>query len=164
MLETRRELPETLVNFKSEKQISNVKYALCDAGGAGYCDKEIIISQEFSDFETQALCDAGGAGYCDKGIVENRFAIKNAELPKFDLSNVRAKVAKNNPTLSEDALNKGEQIYREFLKKAKENPDEKFSPTLLEDEFWHSHILFTRKYMNDCKEYFGYFLHHNPQE
>ena len=30
------------------------------------------------------------------------------------------------------------------------------------DEFWHTHILQTMKYEDDCKQVFGQFLHHSP--
>ena len=30
------------------------------------------------------------------------------------------------------------------------------------DEFWHTHILQTRKYAEDCEMVFGNFLHHEP--
>ena len=30
------------------------------------------------------------------------------------------------------------------------------------DEFWHTHILQTMKYMDDCERVFGGYLHHNP--
>jgi hypothetical protein len=30
------------------------------------------------------------------------------------------------------------------------------------DEFWHTHILQTMKYADDCDQVFGAFLHHNP--
>lgn len=30
------------------------------------------------------------------------------------------------------------------------------------DEFWHTHILQTRKYTEDCQNVFGNFLHHEP--
>ena len=30
------------------------------------------------------------------------------------------------------------------------------------DEFWHTHILQTMKYADDCEKLFGAFLHHNP--
>jgi hypothetical protein len=30
------------------------------------------------------------------------------------------------------------------------------------DEFWHTHILQTMKYADDCEKVFGAFLHHNP--
>jgi hypothetical protein len=30
------------------------------------------------------------------------------------------------------------------------------------DEFWHTHILQTRKYFDDCQSMFGNYLHHTP--
>jgi hypothetical protein len=30
------------------------------------------------------------------------------------------------------------------------------------DIVWHTHILFTRKYLADCRAIFGYYLHHTP--
>ena len=35
-------------------------------------------------------------------------------------------------------------------------------PTKDIDEFWHQHILDTRKYADDCEQIFGFFLHHFP--
>ena len=35
-------------------------------------------------------------------------------------------------------------------------------PTRDLDEFWHQHILDTRKYSEDCQNTFGFFLHHFP--
>lgn len=36
------------------------------------------------------------------------------------------------------------------------------APTLIIDEMWHNFILFTHDYANFCREYFGYYVHHNP--
>lgn len=30
------------------------------------------------------------------------------------------------------------------------------------DEFWHNHVLCTRRYTQDCEKIFGYYLHHDP--
>ncbi len=84
------------------------------------------------------------------------------ELPTFDLTDIRARVAKDNPTLSAEVLVSGETQYREFLRNAKVNPAAKNQPSLLVDEFWHAHILYTQQYMENCRTYFGYYLHHNP--
>src|SRR3990167_7197635 len=35
-------------------------------------------------------------------------------------------------------------------------------PTIDIDEFWHMHILDTKKYMADCEAIFGRYLHHYP--
>jgi len=53
-------------------------------------------------------------------------------------------------------------LYRRFLTLTRENPNATIVPTEAIDEFWHCHILDTAKYVNDCQEYFGYFLHHFP--
>lgn len=37
-----------------------------------------------------------------------------------------------------------------------------FSPTQTIDNVWHTFILFTKEYDSFCKEYFGKFIHHNP--
>jgi hypothetical protein len=41
-------------------------------------------------------------------------------------------------------------------------PGGTIAPVVDVDEFWHYHILNTRKYAADCQEIFGYFLHHFP--
>ena len=35
-------------------------------------------------------------------------------------------------------------------------------PTQEVDEFWHTHILDTKKYAEDCEKFLGQFLHHFP--
>ena len=52
--------------------------------------------------------------------------------------------------------------YRRFLVLKMENPGEKLAPTGLMDKAWHTHILDTRRYAEDCEKMFGRFLHHNP--
>lgn len=36
------------------------------------------------------------------------------------------------------------------------------APSKILDEYWHAHILDTKKYMDDCNYVFGYYLHHYP--
>ena len=55
-----------------------------------------------------------------------------------------------------------EQIYRRFLTLVREKLDFSIVPTKDVDQFWHFHILDTQKYMQDCEQYFGYYLHHFP--
>lgn len=35
-------------------------------------------------------------------------------------------------------------------------------PTSFVDAVWHTHILDTMKYMDDCQQLFGFYLHHFP--
>ena len=57
-----------------------------------------------------------------------------------------------------------EAAYRNFLTMLVKYPAEAEDILLSEDvdEFWHTHILQTRKYADDCQRAFGSFLHHNP--
>src|SRR3954469_11154637 len=50
--------------------------------------------------------------------------------------------------------------YKKFLTLLVKYPQETIAPTNEVDEFWHLHILDTRKYAEDCEAVFGYFLHH----
>ncbi len=52
--------------------------------------------------------------------------------------------------------------YKRFLTLLVKYPDDTIAPTNEVDEFWHMHILDTRKYAEDCQNIFGYFLHHFP--
>lgn len=55
-----------------------------------------------------------------------------------------------------------EDRYRAFLRRVAVT-DEQLEPTHDVDEFWHQHIIDTRKYSADCLEVFGTFLHHDPK-
>jgi hypothetical protein len=55
--------------------------------------------------------------------------------------------------------------YRTYLTMLVKYPDHAEDILLSKDvdEFWHTHILQTRKYMQDCQNVFGSYLHHEPQ-
>lgn len=55
-----------------------------------------------------------------------------------------------------------EKWYRRFLFLVANYPDEAIVPTKEIDEIWHTHILDTRKYIEDCNALFGEYLHHFP--
>ncbi|MGB8423143.1 glycine-rich domain-containing protein [Paraburkholderia sp.] len=55
-----------------------------------------------------------------------------------------------------------EDIYRKFLALNIRYPEQKLCPNGPVDEFWHAHILDTRKYAADCEDLFGEMLHHYP--
>jgi hypothetical protein len=63
---------------------------------------------------------------------------------------------------SPERANAVELEYRRFLCLVKKFPNEPIAPVVDVDEFWHYHILDTRKYADDCEQVFGYFLHHFP--
>ncbi len=55
-----------------------------------------------------------------------------------------------------------EQEYRRYLAMCLENPKMAVVPSSHVDEFWHTHILDTQKYADDCNAVFGEMLHHFP--
>lgn len=64
--------------------------------------------------------------------------------------------------MSVEEADSAAQQYRQFLKIIAMYPKKSIVPTKLIDEVWHTHILDTAKYAEDCQEIFGYFLHHFP--
>ena len=57
-----------------------------------------------------------------------------------------------------------EAAYKTYLTMLVKYPDDAENIMLSEDvdEFWHTHILQTIKYAEDCQKVFGNFLHHEP--
>src|SRR5688572_1531059 len=57
-----------------------------------------------------------------------------------------------------------EAAYKNFLTMVVKHQDDAEDILLSEDvdEFWHTHILQTIKYADDCQAVFGAFLHHTP--
>src|SRR5258708_21116700 len=57
-----------------------------------------------------------------------------------------------------------ERAYRNYLTMLVRHPEdaEDIVVSKAVDEFWHTHILHTMKYTEDCEKVFGYYLHHNP--
>lgn len=53
-------------------------------------------------------------------------------------------------------------LYKNFLFLQKKYPEAPLVPTREIDEFWHNHILHTMRYFTDCKQIFGFYLHHEP--
>jgi hypothetical protein len=52
--------------------------------------------------------------------------------------------------------------YKLFLKLRATHPKVELVPTATIDEVWHSHILHTERYIEDCKAIFGKYIHHRP--
>ena len=66
------------------------------------------------------------------------------------------------PTSSRQQANLAERRYRRFLYLLSADLGLRGVPTPEIDEFWHQHILNTRKYWQDCKSLRGSYLHHLP--
>src|SRR5882762_10036371 len=57
-----------------------------------------------------------------------------------------------------------ERAYRNYLTMLVKHPGDVEDIVVSKDvdEFWHTHILHTLKYTEDCERVFGTYLHHNP--
>lgn len=64
--------------------------------------------------------------------------------------------------MDKETIEQLEEMYRGFLLLYALNPGMIIVPTRELDEFWHTHILDTLKYQEDCETVFGFFLHHFP--
>ena len=84
-------------------------------------------------------------------------------LPTFDLSYLPMQIAKDHPELTLEDIEDCIAQYRHYLALCKAYPDRPLMPSREADTAWHQHILNTRRYHEDCAEYFGQYLHHNPR-
>jgi len=79
-----------------------------------------------------------------------------------DFSNIINKMVKHQGWLRKDA-EKVSGMYRNFLYLNKKYGDQyKLPPSEEIDDFWHNHILDTKKYQQDCLSIFGAYLNHYP--
>lgn len=61
-----------------------------------------------------------------------------------------------------DLANEAIGLYKKYLVLCGLYPKARLVPTKDIDIVWHTHILDTNRYHEDCHKIFGYFLHHNP--
>ncbi len=83
------------------------------------------------------------------------------KIQELDLTPIKYKLIKESGWQPEQAI-RAEKLYRGFLSLSALYPKQACVPTQEIDDFWHAHILDTRKYMADCQDIFGYYLHHFP--
>lgn len=89
-----------------------------------------------------------------------------AAIEALDLESVKQRIM--DPELGEgwtrEYAESIEAAYKRYLMMQVKYPDDAEDILLSKDvdEFWHTHILQTRKYFEDCQSMFGNYLHHNP--
>jgi hypothetical protein len=89
-------------------------------------------------------------------------AAKRRGIAHLDLDRVRTK-AQQRHGWTETQSKELESEYRDFLILVAENPNDVISPwSNALDQFWHEHILDTRRYDADCARIFGYKIQHDP--
>ena len=89
-----------------------------------------------------------------------------AAIQALDLTSVKTRLM--DPQLGEgwtqdyaDSVEAAYRIYLAMLAKYQQHAEDILLAKDV-DEFWHTHILQTMKYMEDCERVFGRYLHHEP--
>jgi hypothetical protein len=83
----------------------------------------------------------------------------------LELNQVHATITRlHGSSWTGNRLCEAETWYRRFLCLVALYPNTPLVPSADIDIFWHAHILHTRKYLSDCYDVLGYFLHHEPSE
>ena len=89
-----------------------------------------------------------------------------AAIDALDLESVKVRMM--DPELGEgwtreyaDGVEQGYRNYLTMLAKYQDHAEDILLSKDV-DEFWHTHILQTIKYTEDCERVFGTYLHHNP--
>jgi hypothetical protein len=105
----------------------------------------------------------GGVGLSTVTPSQEDVAAAVALVDRVDLAPINRKLRHDNPaTWTDKVLAEVEQKYRRFLVLNLLHPHTTLSVDQALDEYWHQHILDTRKYAEDCELVFGYLLHHDP--
>jgi hypothetical protein len=86
-----------------------------------------------------------------------------ALVSRIDLAPINAKLRHDDPSFwTEERVAETELDYRRFLALNLVHPEVSLSVNQALDDYWHQHILDTRKYAEDCETLFGRMLHHYP--
>ncbi len=81
-------------------------------------------------------------------------------IERLDFKDIMSKFAKHGWSPLKCSI--AEKWYKRFLIIKVKYPEANLSPHGVVDEVWHYHILDTRRYMQDCDNIFGHYLHHAP--
>ena len=111
--------------------------------------------------------DMGETDFLQRKVRDNKTEAAVREIDRLDLTPIMRKlcrpVSDRGMGWSQSRAEEAAKWYRRFMKLCLLQ-DEKVVPPGDVDEMWHTHILFTRKYHEDCKLIFGRFLHHSPSD
>lgn len=82
---------------------------------------------------------------------------------EVDLSRISRKLQYDDPDYwTDERIARAEETYRRFLALNLLYPSETLAVNRMLDDYWHAHILDTKKYAEDCDAIFGSMLHHYP--
>lgn len=94
---------------------------------------------------------------------EDDVAAGQAKVDAIDLAPINKLLRHQDPDFwTEEILVDVERAYRRFLVLNLLYPSETLAVNAILDEYWHNHILDTRKYAADCDRLFGKLLDHYP--
>jgi hypothetical protein len=113
-----------------------------------YVNEDVSVNSEF---------EVENIKFVSQEKIDEAMAVVNSL--KFEQMN---KKLMNEYAWSEKDISLGNIAYKRWLVLAACYPDFKLVPTQKLDEYWHMHILDTKKYMEDCQLVFGKYLHHYP--
>lgn len=88
-------------------------------------------------------------------------AIQALDLESVKLRVMDAEVGEGWTREYADSVESAYKNYLTMVVKYQEDAED-ILPNKDVDEFWHTHILQTMKYADDCQNVFGTYLHHNP--
>ncbi|NPA72771.1 MAG: hypothetical protein GXO35_08080 [Gammaproteobacteria bacterium] len=93
---------------------------------------------------------------------QERIAFEMEKVKTLDFIQMNAKLVSYHGWSVEKIL-EAEDLYKKWLVLHQVYGESLvLAPNDLVDEYWHTHILDTRKYMDDCQKVLGYYLHHYP--
>ena len=96
-------------------------------------------------------------------VPDPQFGILDSTVAALDFERLKWKLTRSDDAkMSPEICDLAEREYRRFLTLKVAFPGVDLVPSLMVDEFWHSHILDTSAYARDCDAVFGGFLHHFP--
>ncbi len=82
-------------------------------------------------------------------------------LMNWDMSKVNKRFAMKNDC-SDGELELLEREYKKFISLKLFEPELKYPVSEVIDEYWHTHLLFSRDYHEMSKRVFGDYAHHHP--
>jgi hypothetical protein len=98
----------------------------------------------------------------DKHSVESAYL----KIDGIDFSSIRFKLMhqEHGCSWSSEKTKQAEALYKGYLALllAYRSEGIVLAPPQIADEYWHHHILDTKKYFRDCESIFGEYLHHFP--
>ena len=105
-----------------------------------------------------------GNMYCRRDVTDLDIDFRQALLQRLCMSESRDLQSLMAKSANEKLQNMEELIdeYIRFMRLMQLNPSYRLSPSIMVDQVWHEHILFTKEYRLFCSRHFGSYVDHVP--